>query len=469
MLRKSTPRLALFVAFLLLMAGPVAAAGGGTAYLDPSDRSALTGVATDPWRIGPLPVPEFSAVVASHAYPGVYWAIRDASKGKDKLTAARDGKDCPYNAMTTDPDCTRLRNRARTQLWAFKLANGQLTTWKTSLSGVDPLNPYFRRFTLPRTSPGAADFELTPTYAALADDPIQLMNNDWEGIAVNPRSGALSIGAIGTFPSPALLCDNRRVIELPEPAPGGSSNQWQPSVIRDLPNYATSPGGTNCNAEALFWLDDPATPAGHLYMVEKRVRKYNTPRILEVGLDATSGRAVGAPRAPNPVWASSHLLNLPPNTTTDIGGTPVFLDADDQVTGADVSQDGKRAVLTLGNCGFLVYDSTTAAGMYDVLRDDDDVPATPDPEAQLPGFRLYGNATGAADVVQRNSCQTRTFGVAGWGQDDGAAAGFQPGPMGIEGVTFIGATYYLAMVEDTTMLDAAGAVRLGSRMLRIVP
>jgi len=467
--RRITPCVLAAVVLLLAAAAPVGAAGGGTDYLDASDRSALSGIAGDPWRIGPLPVPEFSAVVASRTYPGVYWAIRDASKGKDGITAARDGKDCPYNTLTTDPDCTRLRNRARTQLWAFKLAGGQLTTWKASLSGVDPLNPYFRRFTLPRTSPGAADFELTPAYAAWADDPNQLMNNDWEGIAVNPRTGALSIGSIGTFPSSALLCDTRRVIETPEPSPGGSSNQWQPTVIRDLPNYATAVGGTNCNAEALFWLDDPATTTGHLYMVEKRVRKYNTPRILEVGLDAGSGRPVGNPRAATPAWISSHLLNLPPNTPTDIGGNPVYLDFDDQVTGADVSQDGKRAVLTLGNCGFLVYDSTTAAGMYDVLRDDDDVPATADPPDQLPGYRLYGNATGAADVVQRNSCQTRPFGVTGWGQDDGPAPGFQPGPMGIEGVTFIGTTYYLAMVEDTTMLDAAGAVRLGSRMLRIVP
>ena len=295
------------------------------------------------------------------------------------------------------------------------------------------------------------------------------MNNDWEGIAVNPRTGMLSIGAIGTFSSPAPLCNARRVIEAPEPAPGGASNQWQPARVRDLPNYATTATATNCNAEALFWLDDAATTTGRLYMVEKRVRRFNTPRILEVRLDAAGARAVGAPRAPSPTWVSSHLLNLPPDVPTNVGGTSVNLDDDDEVTGADVSQDGKRAVLTLGNCGFLVYDAATPTAMYGVLRDNDDLPATADPAAELPGFRLYGPATVANDPVQRNSCQSRPFNVTAWSQDDGTAPGFQPGPMGIEGVTFIGNTCYLAMVEDTTFLSSTGNTLLGSRIMRIVP
>jgi hypothetical protein len=452
-----------------VLAGPAAAAGGGTDYLDPSDRTALAGIASDPWRVGPLPVPEFSAVVASRAHPGVYWAIRDASKGKDKLTAARDGKDCPYNALKDDAVCIRLRSRARTQLWAFKLANGQLATWNTSLSGVDPANPYYRRFTLPRTSPTAPDYDLTPTYAALADDPNQLMNNDWEGIAVNPKTGKLLIGAIGTFPSPAPLCNTRRVIEATEPSPGGSSNQWQPTLVRDLPNYATSTTTTNCNAEALFWLDDPATTTGRLYLVEKRVRRYNHPRILEIGLGTGSGRPVGAPRATAAAWASSHLLNLPPDVPTMVGGASVRLEESLEVTGADASQDGMRAVITLGNCGFLVYDSSTASAMYEVLRDNDDNPGTADLAAELPGYRLYGTATRADDLDQRNSCQTRPFGLTPWSQDGGAAVGFQPGPIGIEGVAFIGNTNYVTMVEDTTFLDPSGNVLLGSRSVRIVP
>ena len=458
-----------FCCLILAVAGPARAAGGGSDLPRGLRPDGLGRVSADPWRIGALPVPEFSAVVASRAHPGVYWAIRDASKGKDKLTSARDGKDCPYNALKDDADCTRLRNRARTQLWAFKLANGQLSPWKTSLSGVDPANPYFRRFTLPRTSPTAADYDLTPTYAALADDPNQLMNNDWEGIAVNPRTGKLSIGAIGTFPSTAPLCNNRRVIEATEPVPGGSSNQWQPTLVRDLPNYATPTAPTNCNAEALFWLDDAGTATGRLYLVEKRVRKFNHPRIREIGLDSASGRPVGASRASAPAWASSHLLNLPPDVPTVVGGASVRLDESLEVTGADVSQDGRRAVITLGNCGFLVYDSPTAPAMYGVLRDNDDNSATADPAAEVPGYRLYGNATRADDIVQRNSCQTRPFGLSPWSQDDGAAPGFQPGPAGIEGVTFIGNTNYLTLVEDTTFLDTSGNTLLGSRMLRIVP
>jgi hypothetical protein len=459
-------------AFCLLgvaTSGPAAAAGGGTDYLEPADRTAMSGMSTDPWRVGPLPRPEFSGVVASRSYPGVYWAIRDASKGKDRLTAATDGKDCPYNALTTDATCTRLRNRARTQLWAYKLASGQLSAWNTSLSGVDPANPYFRRFTLPRTSSTAPDYDLTPSYAALADDPIQLMNNDWEDIAVNPRTGKLEIGAIGTYSSTSPLCNNRRVIEAGEPTPGGASNQWQPTVIRDLPSYAINTAGTNCGAEALLWLDDLATTTGRLYMIDKRVRSWNPPRLLEIGLNPASGRAVGAARATDPAWVSSHLLNLPPDASTTIDGTAVRLDSSDEVTGADVSQDGRRAVITLGNCGFLVYDSPTTAGMYAVLRDNDDVAGTADPPSELPGYRLYGNATSADDPVQRNKCQSTPFGLAPWSQDCGAAPGFQPGPLGIEGVTFIGNTYYLSMVEDTTFLDSTGNVTLGSRMLRVIP
>jgi hypothetical protein len=135
----------------------------------------------------------------------------------------------------------------------------------------------------------------------------------------------------------------------------------------------------------------------------------------------------------------------------------------------DVSQNGRRAVITLGNCGFLVYDSPTAPAMYGVLRDNDDNSATADPAAEVPGYRLYGNATQADDIVQRNSCQTRAFGLPSWSQDDGAAAGFQPGPVGVEGVTFIGNTNYLTTVEDTTFLDTSGGTVLGSRVFRIVP
>jgi hypothetical protein len=166
---------------------------------------------------------------------------------------------------------------------------------------------------------------------------------------------------------------------------------------------------------------------------------------------------------------SAHLLNLPPDVATTVGGAPVRLNDSLEVTGADVSQNGRRAVLTLANCGFLVYDSPTAPEMYGVLRDNDDNRATADPASEIPGYRLYGNATRADDVVQRHSCQTRPFGVTPWGQDDSTALGFQPGPMGVEGVTFIASTNYLSMLEDTTFLDSSGRTVLGSRMLRIVP
>jgi hypothetical protein len=239
--------------------------------------------------------------------------------------------------------------------------------------------------------------------------------------------------------------------------------------VRDLPNYASSATTTNCNAEALLWLEDATTTTGRLYLLEKRVRSFNHPRILEIGLGSASGRRVGAPRAGAPTWASSDLVNLPPDVPTMVGATPVRLDESLEITGAAVSQNGQRAVITLGNCGFLVYDSPTTAAMFGVLRDNDDNPATADPPGELPGHRLYGNATRADDVAQRNSCQTRSFGITSWGHDDGGAAGFQPGPMGIEGVTFVGATNYLSMVEDTTFLDTTGKALLGSRMVRIVP
>lgn len=246
--RRFRRRVPAFCCLLLLaVSEPAAAAGGGSDYLEPADRKALAGISADPWKVGPLPVPEFSAVVASQRYPNLYWAIRDASKGRDTITQDLDGADCGYALLMTEPGkvptpeearCANRRNRARTQLWAFRLVNGRLVSWNAGLYGVEPTNPYFRRFTLPRRSLDAPAYDLHPDYERWADEPNQLMNNDWESLALNPRTGNLSIGATGTFSSPTPLCETRRLIDLAEPPPDDPANEWRPTRIRDLPNYS---------------------------------------------------------------------------------------------------------------------------------------------------------------------------------------------------------------------------------------